>query len=472
MVPAFALWLSTVAITQTPSDWSLALRLERGQDLVYHGSYVDETIHDGAAYQRAYDLKTLIFVLNVTAQGTEIAVMTVLREPHGPPNGLPGSVRLELGRVDRQGRLAWHKGGAFLPPLEGPPTIEGEMFVELPPRQIGLDQTWDVPDTPRPSRAWQALAVDTVRNARCVKLVGVQQTPDWEQPTGAAPAWRRRDTVWLAAQNGVAQKWERSIERRDLAGRIAIHKSFVKYELISQMPYPDRLTADRRREIQQAWSFDQKLADLRRQRTPAGFDALIAKIDHHLANQPATPYRPAIVWVRKQAVASQRGEAPAALTMTETSTAATAALGQPAPDFLATDLASGASMHIQRWRGRPVLLVFYRSNSNSAESTLRCAQSLRERFSDTLAVAVILAAGDGPTALRQRQSWCPDVPLLNGREAAAPFAPSSTPRFVVIDAASIVRYFGDGFGSETPRLVGEAVKAAGGSSKSEIPNPN
>src|SRR5439155_23981901 len=104
----------------------------------------------------------------------------------------------------------------------------------------------------------------------------------------------------------------------------------------------------------------------------------------------------------------RRGEAPATYTPEESAAPSPVTVGQPAPDYRASALATGLPTRLQRCRGRPVLLVFYSPNSTTASETLRCAQSIRQRFGESAAVAALSVADDPAAATRQRAADCPD----------------------------------------------------------------
>ena len=453
------LLLMTVTIVQ-PDTRPPAPRLERGQELVYSGSHVEESIQDEKEFRQAYRLETRVFVLDVSRQGADVAIMTAMWAGNAQEAVAPGSVRLALARVDVRGRFAWQGGGPFLPPLDRPATLEGGLFVELP--ATGSGPEWDVVEPARPPRGWAIDGVEVVDRVRCVRLVGDQQTADWGRPIGMAPAWRRTDIAWVGLQTGFVQRVERLISRQESGGRTAELTLRTRYDLVSQIAYPDQFAADRRREVEQAARFARQFAELRPRTGAAGYNALLNRIDRHLETPP-TPYRQAVVWLRKQADAGRRGEAPAAFAAEESSTPAAIAVGQPAPDFVAIDLATGTRTRLRRLhRDRPVLLVFYRPESATAAATLRCAQAIHERLGDTAAVVVLCVTDDAATTARHRAADCPNVAILAGREAAATFAREATPRFVVLDAAGIVRHLAEGWGSETAELVEQALAACRG----------
>lgn len=115
---------------------------------------------------------------------------------------------------------------------------------------------------------------------------------------------------------GLAFKVERKIERRDPAHRDPTERSIAQYELQSNLQYPGRLFEDRRREIMQARGYYEAVAPLLPNPTkmgPAPFDAVLAKITHHLENEPPTPYREAVLQVKRRVEAAKRGESPPSL---------------------------------------------------------------------------------------------------------------------------------------------------------------
>ena len=126
------------------------------------------------------------------------------------------------------------------------------MIVEVPITKVSRDQFWEVNEGGRPPRTWQAVGAELCGNVTCIKLIGNQQSDDWDRPRADHAAWRRRDTVWLKPQVWVAQKVERVIERRDPAHRDPTQRSTVRYELDSSLRYPGRLLDDRRQEILKA----------------------------------------------------------------------------------------------------------------------------------------------------------------------------------------------------------------------------
>src|SRR6185437_16811744 len=109
-------------------------------------------------------------------------------------------------------------------------------------------------------------------------------------------------------------------------------------------------------------------------------DALLHKIDEHLADQPETPYRPALLQVKRRVEAARRGETPPEPVREIRPILTGAAIGQRAPDFLATNFTAGGSAQLRRWVGKPVVLVFYHPASSTTDKVLRYAQQLQARY--------------------------------------------------------------------------------------------
>src|SRR4051812_28927891 len=208
MVATFCLITCALATSQTPdrAEWLLSPRLGRTVELVYGGSFLEESLGNSVQFNRAYRLESRIFVLEATAKAADLAFLTILRQggPRDERGDLPSpiSIRLELGKVDSLGHLTTDPGVSLAVPLEGPPTIECGGFVEAPRGLVSLNRAWAVTEEGRTPRTWRMAGSEIINSARCAKLVGVQQSDDWDRPRGDRTAWRRQDTVWVAPTYG------------------------------------------------------------------------------------------------------------------------------------------------------------------------------------------------------------------------------------------------------------------------------
>jgi peroxiredoxin len=456
-----------LALGQSPPNPDLLLmpRLTRGQELVYRGSFTEEVHGPGVQFQRAYRLEARAFILDTPARGYDVAFLTVLKARTAQPGRVeesgPGSVRLELGRVDLQGRITTDAGVSLVPPLEGPATVECGAFIEVPRGHLAPGQTWEAPEPGRPNRIWKVVGTEAIGGTGYLKLEGVQQSDDWDHPRADHTAWRRLDTVWLAPKLGVAFRVERTIERREPARSEPTQRSVARYELESHLQYPGQHFEDRRREIFQARVFQQAALPLLPNpgKYPAkSFDTVLARINSHLESQPPTPYRDAILQVRRRVEAGKRGEAPPVLPTDEAPAPTTvAAFGQRAPDCVTTDLITRKSVRLSHHFGKPILLVFYSPASQTAEEVLRFAQRLGAAHRDLVVLGCVVS-DDAEAVKKQHGDLGLAFPILAGKGLRLTFDVDATPKLIVLDASGVVRANYVGWGPETPDGVTAEVK--------------
>jgi peroxiredoxin len=366
-----------------------------------------------------------------------------------------------LVRVDLQGKLGADPGAPLAVPLDGPPTLECGAFVEVPRNRVGLNQTWEVSEDRRPIRTWQVNGTDAVNGTSCIKLVGVQQTDDWDRPRGESTAWRRQDTVWLAPRLGVAYRVERVIEKRETGRRDPSQRSLLRYELETNLQYPGQLYEDRRREILQANSFAETAAPLLTNpaRHQAQLEALVNKIGSYAERNPPTPYREAVLQVKRRVEAARRGESPPAVPV-DLGPAATqpVTLNRPAPDFVAPDFGNPESARLRRWLGKPIVMVFYSPTSQTGPDLLRFAQSLSDTYRQEVQVLGLAMSDDAERVRKQQAELKLTFPILNGSGLRISYAVDATPKVVVVDREGLVRGTYTGWGRETPTEVKEELK--------------
>lgn len=471
MLPSLCLSCCILVAAQPADgpDVVLLPRLGRAQELVYRGTFTEEASGGGVQFDRTYRLETRVFVLDTPPDGADVAFLTLLRMPSARPAAgaqvRPGgessvlySVRLERARVDLQGRVTAESAVSLAVPIEGPPSIDCGAFVEVQRNRIGPGTTWDVNDDGRPPRTWRVAGTEMVNGTSCLKLVGRQQSDDWEQPRPDRAAWRRQDTVWLSPRQGIAARVERVIERREPAGRETTRRSVLRCELESSLQYPAQLSTDRRREILQARSFAESAAPLLP--APAKYksqlEALLSKINHHLDHQPPTPYREAVLQVKRRVEAGRRGETPPAPREEPAPTIAVAAVGRRAPDFVAPDFTGKESARLRRWEGRPLLMVFYNPTSPTADELLRFARRIHEIHAKQAGVVALAMSSDADRVRKQHAELQLPFAVLDGSGLRISYAVEATPQMVVLDADGVVRGVYVGWGSETSaEVVGE-----------------
>jgi peroxiredoxin len=447
-------------------NWVLLPRLSRGQELVYRGVFAEEATGKGVQFSRNHRLEARVFVLGTPPGGAEVAFLTVLKQrtaggrSEGPE---PSSVRLEVAQADLQGRLTAAAGSSLTVPLAGPPTAECGAFVELPQGHVSAGKTWTVPEFGRPSLTWRMAGTEIVAGTSCFKLTGLQQSDDWDHPRADHAAWRRLETVWLSPRHGIAYRVERVIERREPAHLAPSQRSVTRYELESSLQYPGQLFDDRQREILLARDLYAALAPLLPEpakQGPQPFDRVLARINAYLNEHPyPTPYREAILQVRRRAEAAKRGESPPpTVPDSDESPVTVATLEARAPDFLAPNLLTGQSATLHSFLGAPVLLVFYSPQAPLTPEVLRFAQTLNESHLHPVHVVGLPVADNSPGLRKQYADLGLTFPLLAGKGLCLLYNVEVTPRLVVLDADGVVRGLYAGWGQETPRVVRDELQ--------------
>lgn len=446
-------------------DWQLSPQLLRGQELVYAGTYLDESITPNVHYQKKYRLETTLFVLEAGKQHWDVAIMTALTEQDTRPAPAaaaprPASVRLELARIDAQGRIRGSDDKPLSLAIHGPSTLEFGFLVEVPLIRVAKGAFWEVNEEGHPVRNWQIVGTEACAGVTCVKLVAGQQSPDWDHPRADQTAWRRKDVIWLAPQPNVALKVERTIERRDPAHQHPTHKATVRYELESKLRYPGKMFDDRQREITALKKFQDEAAPLLRQ--PAQYrtqlESLIKKVSFHIDNQPGTPYRTAVLHLKQGLENARRGEAPVPNAVeTPVQIVRRVALGERVPDFVVTSLTDKQPMHLQKLLGRPTLVVFYNPATFVGRDVIVYAKELCDRQAGKVHILAMAVTPDPETARKQHDELRLPFPVHDGHAMRLTLSVENTPRFVLVDAEGIMRWETTGWGSHVPGEIAEEL---------------
>jgi peroxiredoxin len=446
-------------------EWQLGPRLNKGQELLYRGSFDEEVLSPGVQFKRSYRLENRVFVLSTPATGMDVAFLTVFKQKSAQPvrgeDSAPSSVRLELARVDLQGKVTAEPGVLLTLPLQGPATLERGAFVEIPRGRVRADETWETNEANRPPCVWKVQGSENIAGTSCVKVEGVQKSDDWDHPRADSTAWRRRETVWISSKLGVAFRVERILDRREPARQEPTQRSVLRFELESTLQYPGQLFQDRQREILQARAFTDTVLPLLPNPAkygPRTFDNVEAKIKYHLENQPPTPYREAIVQVRRRVEAARRGEPAPALPQDEPAAVTVATLGEKAPDFVTSDLLTRESARLRRFLGKPIVMVFYSPTNSFVEEVLHFAQNVREAHRDTVVVLGFAISDDTALVRKQHEDMHLSFPILSGKGLRLTYSVEDTPKLMVLDPAGVLRASFAGWGPETPVGVREEIK--------------
>ena len=449
-------------------------RLEKGLEIVWRGTFSEAVLRPNVRAFRAYEIETRVFVMDVCPQGTDIALFTSIKfkpDVKVTPEPVP-IVRLELARVDPQGKLSLLPASALmempekrkpiawpLMPLEGLPTLEPSLFVAFPTENLKPGQTWEVAENKRPPLVFRFEGFDSVHGSRCLKIKAIQQTDDWETPSRGQIAWRRGETISVSMKHGYTARLERTIEKRDPQTGDLGFRSKLAYEHVGGFKYPDRFGEDRRQEIVNAIQF----ADLYEQLLPeAGrsgenpFEQLLQRIEEHLSSHlsgEAVPYREAVLQVKRKAAAARRGNIPPAPSPPEISETPTLTVGKCAAEFTAVDLTNGESVRLTKMNSKPVVLLYYQpASAKTAKLVLDFAERLQLRYGEH-ALILPLAIGSSEAALQQRNELKLSVHVYSGRDVYKLHAIESTPCFAVIDEHARVKQLVLGWSDENVAAI-------------------
>jgi peroxiredoxin len=459
--------------TAVRGDWVLTPRLARGQELIYRGTFTEQAgtgLGGGSTpapptrvqFQRAYRFETRFFVLDNPPRGVRLAAFSTLQDRTARPakagvrvEPVSSSVRLERIELDLQGKVQADPAVSLTVPLNGPPTLEIGAFIEVPRSRPALEKGWEKTEADRPNIKWRIAGTEAFNGQPCVKVVGVQQSEDWDRPRADRGSWRRQETVWIAPRSGISVRVERIIEQREPAHRETTQKSILRYELESCMALPAQLAVDYRQEVLHTLSYRETAMPMLR--APANYtrdlERLHRKITSHLEGQPTTPYREAMLLLKRQVEAARRGEV-LPIVHAEPTRPVVATVGEPAPDFVASAITSAGSGRLARWKGKPILLVFYHPSSSTAGELLRFAQEVHTNYGKFMSVIGLSVLDDSAPALKQHMALKLGFPLLHGGGMRFSYGVDTTPKMILIDSAGVVRGTYTGWGRET---TGEVV---------------
>jgi peroxiredoxin len=448
------------AQTPTPADARLQPHLARSQEFVYRGTYVEESLGDRTQYSRSYRVETRVFVLDAAAKETELAFFTVLKNKDAKSAEPAASMRLERVRVDPTGKVSADAAVSLSVPLAGVPTAECGIFVEVPVGRRQGDETWEVAEDGRPARTWQIAGSEKVGGTTCIKVVGVQQGDDWDRPAGDHPPFRRTDTLWLAPGLGIATKVERVIEHKEAGHKEPTRRAVLRYEMESNLQYPGQLSEDRRSEIQQAISLRNEATPLLA--TPAKygtqFTTLLNKINYHLDHQTPTPYRDAVLALKRRVEAGKRGEVTPQVAEDNTGAATIATVGHLAPDFLVSGFGNAKATRLRSLQGKPVLLVFYSPLSSISPDVLGYAEKMNAAYGQKLTIVGMSVSDDEDKVKKQLADLNLNFPVVHGGGLRLTYGVETTPKLVLIDATGVVRGDWLGWGQATPDEVMAELK--------------
>ena len=453
----------TLGQTANRAEWQLAPQLLPGLELVYSGTYIEESLLPNVQYQRQYRLESNLLVFAASEKDWHVAIMTglSLQDTEQKRTG-PTSVRLSQAKVDRQGRVYTSDKKPLELPLAGPPTLESGCFVPAPFTQVGRNFTWEVVDAGRPSQHWQVLGTEACGGVTCIKVAGVQQSDDWDRSRADQTAWRRRDTLWMHPLLNVAQKVERIIEQRAAARDTPTHRTTVRYELDSHLRYPGQLFEERKQAVLKACKFYDDAQLLVRQPVlyRAQIDSMIQRVSYQLEHQEPTPYSKAILHVKATLENAKKGEAPPPAGTEEPAPITTQVLsvGQRVPDFTVSSFTEQADTRLRSHVGKPVLIFFYNPSTPLGKEVVEYVKQLSLKEGNKVGIMAMAVTQDADEARKQHHGLRLPFPLLDGNAMRLSLGATETPRFVLTDGEGTILFTQTGWGIPTPYEIEEKLQ--------------
>jgi hypothetical protein len=336
-------------------------------------------------------------------------------------------------------------------PVDGPPTLEVGPIVEVPAERLRAGECWETHEVGRPAVAWQVVGRERVLERNCIKLIALQQSAEWERARADRGAWKRVETVWIDPIAGHVVRLERTISQREPARREISSAGTLRLELDSSVKKPAYLTEPTRLEIARALEFRKRALPLLPNPTSTHKEllALQRRIAQYTHNYPVTPYRDAVLGVKRLVDAACKGEV-VGMEGEAGNEPAVARVGGPAPDFLVSEITGTGTARLARWKGKPIMMVFYHPSSGTAADLLRFAGSVHSKLGKHVWVVGMSVSDDAASVLKQQSLLKVSFPVVHASGVRKSYAVEATPTIVVIDANGIVRgtYVGWGYQTE------------------------
>jgi hypothetical protein len=455
VTPAVVLSLALFAPTAPPDG----PKLQRGDEFAYAGTVNEAVDRPGTRFRRSHEISVRVFVLERSPTWADAAVLTLTRRTDDAPvagaipeltgtkreEKSPAAARLDLVRIHGDGTV--HQITPLGPaplrfsadtPARALPTPPLDSFS---PCEFGML----APRTKAADDSWSTVGYDFAHSERCLHLRRIEHAPDWEHPRGGQVSWHRADDVWLAG-SGMARMVKRTIRQRDGIAENPAVRIDLALELKEQGRPIGRMYDRYRADIEAAYFAASELGPLVKDAArlgPEPFKQRITRLDAHLeSNTPNTPFREAVLAVRRQLDAARRGEAVSVPTSSATPVPPkVATVGHPAPEIAVGEFKLSAA------QGTPVVLVFFMPGRETAEPSLKIAEALRKKFGSKARVAAFAVFAPPP-----------DGAVHDGTSAVEAYGIESFPRFFVVDSAGVLKWTFAGVGNETGFLVREQVE--------------
>jgi peroxiredoxin len=469
MMKSICLLTCVLSLGQATSGWQPTPQLTPGLELVYTGSYSEESLIPNASHQTQYRLETNVLVLDAGVKDWNVAVLSSLSLQQVPQPGQkkaagPTSMRLALAKVDWQGRLRQDKKLMEIA-LKEPPTLEIGYFIPVLGGKLTGTSTWDIADPGKPAQRWKVVGTESCGGLQCIKVTAVQQSPDWDKVRADTIGWRRQDTIWIHPQLFIAQKVERIIEQRAAARETPTSRSIVKYELDSQLRYPGQMFEQRKADAVRTAKLQDDSQTILHQPVlnRQALEAAIHKVSYHLAHpgtEQRTPYLKLASHLKVELEKAKSGEVSVRSNIDDPAplVGGRIEVGKQAPDFTVSSLIEPTTHRLGSHRGKSVIVFFYNPATPLGREVMAYMKRLSEQQKDNLAIFALAVTQDGDLVRAQHKKLKLAFPILDGNGMRLSYGATDTPRFVVVDGDAIVRFAETGWGYHTSFAIEETLR--------------
>jgi hypothetical protein len=450
-----------MAAQSEPAEPSL-LRLQREQEFVYSGPCTLITEQPGNRTSRTWYMMHCILIRNSGLRGAEATFLTIQRTPPQPGVSTLPVAQMEQAIIESNGRVVFQQVANPIPriPIDGPANLEVAAFVELPKTGLTGPTNWTTKAENGLPQTWRIQGVEEFSGSRYPVLIGEQVSPSWKD--GSSPGWFRQDKVLLDMSAGYAVKIERTIRRRDEGSRVTTLFATCELDAGVPSPCPGGLFQDRWSTIKKTIAFGGELAELQLPRGApnlSAYDDLLSRIDQQLKIQADTPYREAMVTLRRRVESARQGERPPEpLIVPSMKVPLPATLVESKSlDFALTDLVTGGQTKLSNLRSKPVILFFFKPSSPTVQNVLYCAQDLSGRYAGQAHVFAVATEGAAATILALRNQLQMTIGVFTGQDARRLIPGESTPCIIILDKSGTTRFITLGWGGEYPKLIGDEM---------------
>src|SRR3990172_3121219 len=268
LLSAFCLLPFAFASAAPPAPaWRLAPRYNRGMELAYRGTLMEEVVGGRATYQQPSDLELRLLVVDVHPTGeADLACYSVLRRPgtrtratRAPETGLL-AVQLDRFVALRDGTLQRRPDTPNTTPAPTAPRTQpaasfhatvlpvldlaqqAPVFVP-PAKAVAVGDRWDGRKTPDGTCVYHVLGIDRVAGQNCLKV-----SLEWVPAAGRAPQPAivdRAETLWIDPRSGFVHRLQRRLDFADPADPALIRRVRSDYRLPRAPPDPGGPPAQR-----------------------------------------------------------------------------------------------------------------------------------------------------------------------------------------------------------------------------------